>query len=81
MHYTLCLSSQSTDELELILDGDKLIRVMTLKAPMGSTTSQEEREIPSPGAGEILVRVHASSLNYHDYLVARGMQQHSGAYY
>lgn len=27
---------------------------------------------PTPGAGEILVRVRASSLNYHDYLVATG---------
>ena len=54
------------------------MRVMTLQAPMGfDHITEEEREIPSPGAGEILVRVHASSLNYHDYLVARGMQQHS----
>ena len=32
-------------------------------------------EIDEPGApqkGEILVRLHASSLNYHDYLVALG---------
>ena len=27
------------------------------------------REIPAPGPGEIQVRIHASSLNYHDYLV------------
>lgn len=27
-------------------------------------------EPPAPGAGEIRVRLHASSLNYHDYLVA-----------
>ena len=26
----------------------------------------------SPGAGEILVRIHASSLNYHDYAIALG---------
>ena len=25
-----------------------------------------------PGAGEILVRVHATSLNFHDYLVVNG---------
>ena len=27
----------------------------------------------APAAGEILVRLHASSLNYHDYAVAMGM--------
>ena len=54
------------------------MRVMTLQAPMGfDHITEQEREIPSPGAGELLVRIHASSLNYHDYLVARGMQQHS----
>ena len=31
-----------------------------------------ERERPRPGAGEILVRIHASSLNFHDYAVANG---------
>jgi NADPH:quinone reductase-like Zn-dependent oxidoreductase len=29
-------------------------------------------EPAAPGAGEILVRLHASSLNFHDYAVARG---------
>jgi NADPH:quinone reductase-like Zn-dependent oxidoreductase len=32
---------------------------------------------PSPGAGEILVRIHASSLNYHDYVVAKGGMAHA----
>jgi NADPH:quinone reductase-like Zn-dependent oxidoreductase len=32
-----------------------------------------ERETPRPGAGELLVRVRASSLNFHDYLVATGV--------
>ena len=30
------------------------------------------KEAPSPKAGEVLVRWHATSLNYHDYLVAVG---------
>jgi len=32
----------------------------------------EIEEPAAPGEGEILVRLHASSLNYHDYLVALG---------
>ena len=32
----------------------------------------EERPTPSPAAGEILVHWHATSLNYHDFLVAIG---------
>lgn len=32
-----------------------------------------ERDIPKPGAGQILVRVRASSLNFHDYLVVTGV--------
>ena len=31
-----------------------------------------KKEAPSPKAGEVLVRWHATSLNYHDYLVAVG---------
>ena len=33
----------------------------------------ERREAPAPGVGEITVRLHASSLNYHDYAVVSGM--------
>lgn len=32
-----------------------------------------EREPPRPGPGEVLVRIRASSLNFHDYLVATGV--------
>ncbi|MCI4680212.1 NAD(P)-dependent alcohol dehydrogenase [Rhodoblastus acidophilus] len=32
-----------------------------------------EREAPPPQAGEITVRLHACSLNYHDYAVVSGM--------
>ena len=32
----------------------------------------EERPDPTPAAGEILVRIHASSLNYHDFAVIMG---------
>lgn len=31
-----------------------------------------ERETPAPGAGEVLVRVRATSLNFHDYIVVMG---------
>ncbi|WP_252107069.1 MULTISPECIES: NAD(P)-dependent alcohol dehydrogenase [unclassified Halomonas] len=50
-------------------------RTVTLKAPGGlDQLGVSEREAPSaPGAGEIRVRVHASSLNFHDYAVVAGM--------
>src|ERR1700720_742037 len=32
-----------------------------------------EREIPSPGAGEVLVKVRASSLNFRDLLIINGV--------
>ena len=33
----------------------------------------EERADPTPGPGEVLVRVQATSLNFHDFAVAAGM--------
>ncbi len=50
------------------------MKVAALKAPGGlDKIVIEEREKPSPKAGEILVRVHASSLNFHDFAVVAGM--------
>jgi NADPH:quinone reductase-like Zn-dependent oxidoreductase len=47
---------------------------MELGAPAGLETLQwTEREPPRPAAGEMLVRMHASSLNFHDYLVVKGV--------
>jgi NADPH:quinone reductase-like Zn-dependent oxidoreductase len=31
-----------------------------------------ERDVPKPGPGEVLIRVHAVSLNYRDLLIANG---------
>src|SRR5262249_20194467 len=31
-----------------------------------------ERDVPKPGTGEILIRVHAVSLNYRDLLILQG---------
>ncbi len=39
----------------------------------GLTLSHEP--IPAPGPGEVLVRIHATSLNYHDYIVIEHMPQ------
>ncbi len=50
------------------------MKVVTLKSPGGLDNLQlSEQEAPGePGPGEIRVRLHASSLNFHDYLVAAG---------
>ena len=49
------------------------MKVMALKKPGGlENLIAEERADPSPRAGEVLVRVRASSLNFHDLAVALG---------
>jgi NADPH:quinone reductase-like Zn-dependent oxidoreductase len=50
------------------------VKQLTVSAP-GGLDRLELGEAPDPGApgpGEVRVRVHASSLNYHDYLVVSG---------
>ena len=50
------------------------MKVAALKAPGGlDKIVVEERAKPVAGPGEILVRVHASSLNFHDFAVVAGM--------
>ena len=50
------------------------MKVASLKKPGGlDKITIEERADPTPGRGEILVRVHASSLNFHDFAVVAGM--------
>src|SRR5262245_19724281 len=33
---------------------------------------QAERDVPKPGPGEVLIRVHAGSLNYRDLMIVHG---------
>lgn len=48
-------------------------RILRLPArPTLDTLAITREEIPVPGIGEALVRVRATSLNYHDYLVVAG---------
>ncbi|MFP4137267.1 MAG: zinc-dependent alcohol dehydrogenase family protein [Halomonas sp.] len=51
------------------------MKIVTLKAPGGlDRLALQEAEAPGePGPGEIRVRLHASSLNFHDYAVVAGM--------
>ena len=50
------------------------IRAITVRTPatLDSLTPAALPDIGEPGPGEIAVRLYASSLNYHDYLVANG---------
>ena len=49
------------------------MKVASLKKPGGLQNIQiETRDDPKPKAGEVLMRVKASSLNYHDFAVAQG---------
>jgi NADPH:quinone reductase-like Zn-dependent oxidoreductase len=47
-----------------------IIRLTTQPSLADITVTQEP--IPTPGRGEVLLRVRATSLNYHDYLVVAG---------
>lgn len=50
------------------------MKVAAVKAPGGlDKIVIEDRAQPTPGPGEVLVRVRASSLNFHDYAVVAGM--------
>ena len=50
------------------------MKVAAVKAPGGlDKIAIEERETPTPDLGEVLVRVRASSLNFHDFAVVAGM--------
>ncbi len=50
------------------------MKVAAVRAPGGlDKIVIEERADPAPGPGEILVRVRASSLNFHDFAVVAGM--------
>ncbi|MBT8452136.1 MAG: NAD(P)-dependent alcohol dehydrogenase [Deltaproteobacteria bacterium] len=50
------------------------MKVAAVKTPGGpGKLIIEERPDPVPGPGEILVRMRASSLNYHDFFVIMGM--------
>ena len=49
------------------------MKVAAVKKPGGlEKLVIEDRPDPKPGPGEVLVRVHASSLNYHDFAVVIG---------
>jgi NADPH:quinone reductase-like Zn-dependent oxidoreductase len=50
------------------------MKAVTLKAPGGldKFVLGDVSDAPPPKAGEITVRLHASSLNYHDYVIAIG---------
>lgn len=48
------------------------MKVAAVKKPGGpGNLIIEERVEPVPDVGEILVRIHASSLNYHDFAVIK----------
>ncbi len=49
------------------------MKVMTIRSPGGlDNLVLADRPQPSAGQGEVVIQVHANSLNYHDYVVAKG---------
>ena len=56
------------------LKGKPAMKVAAVKTPGGlDKIAIEDRPTPTAGPGEILVRVRASSLNFHDFAVVGGM--------
>ncbi len=49
------------------------MKVLELKEFSLDGLTLTERPQPKPGAGEVLVRMHAASLNYRDVLIAKGL--------
>jgi NADPH:quinone reductase-like Zn-dependent oxidoreductase len=49
------------------------MKVIELKEFSLDRLTLTERPQPKPGAGEVLVRMHAASLNYRDVLIAKGL--------
>lgn len=49
------------------------MKVIELKEFSLDGPTLTERPQPKPGPGEVLVRMHAASLNYRDVLIARGL--------
>ena len=51
-----------------------MIKAMRIKKPGGlDNLYLDSIEAREPSAGEVVVKLHASSLNYHDYFVAKGV--------
>ena len=49
------------------------MKVLVVQSAFGTENlALVERPDPTPGAGQVLVRVHAASLNYRDLLIAKG---------
>jgi NADPH:quinone reductase-like Zn-dependent oxidoreductase len=49
---------------------------MVLGTPAGLDNLQlVERDVPTAGPGQLLLRIHANSLNFHDYVVAAGISR------
>ena len=49
-------------------------RALVLQSPGLEALAFEDREVPTPGPGEAVVRLRASCLNYHDFVVLKGLQ-------
>ena len=50
------------------------MKIASVKKPGGlDKIVIKDREAPTPGRGEVLVRVQATSLNFHDFAVVSGM--------
>ncbi|WP_269617860.1 zinc-dependent alcohol dehydrogenase family protein [Zhongshania sp. BJYM1] len=74
MKFDIILPIFSEHRPRIATNMETYMRAITINKPSSlDTLSVIESPEPTPGHGEIVVQWRASSLNYHDYLVAIGM--------
>src|SRR5437763_11497153 len=57
------------------------MRAITIDGPDGASALREDLPVPTPADNEVLVRVHASSVNPVDNSIAAGMLNRMGVEY
>src|SRR5215210_644219 len=66
---------------ELLRSLDPTMRAVTIDSPGSQPTLREDLPAPTPVDNEVLVRVHASSVNPVDHSIAAGMLAQMGIEY
>ena len=61
------------DDSGIIKSGEQCMKAYELSQFGVDNLKLVARDAPEPGPGEVLVRMHAASINYRDFMIAQGM--------